>query len=130
MRIYLASRYSRREELCRYRSELEDQGHTVQARWLNGEHQLANDGTPIGEHGEALVEGALRSGEHLSQHEQSERAAKLRAQFACDDWEDVTVAELVINFTEPPRSIGAAGTSNTASRSPAVFPRAVRVRAL
>ena len=66
MRIYLASRYSRREELCRYRSELEDQGHTVQARWLNGEHQLANDGTPIGEHGEALVEGALRSGEHLA----------------------------------------------------------------
>lgn len=100
----MASRYSRREELCRYRSELEILGHTVQARWLNGEHQLANDGTPIGENGAALVEGTLRSGEHLSEHEQSERAAALRAKFARDDWEDVTGAELVINFTEPPRS--------------------------
>ena len=104
MRIYLAARYSRREELCAYRSQLLALGHTVQARWLNGEHQLSNDGTPIGENGAALVEGTLRSGEHLSQHEQSERAAALRAKFARDDWEDVTGAELVINFTEPPRS--------------------------
>jgi len=46
MKIYLAARYSRREELAAYRTELEALGHTVQARWLNGEHQLANDGTP------------------------------------------------------------------------------------
>lgn len=104
MKIYLAARYSRREELAGYRTELEALGHTVQARWLNGEHQLANDGTPIGESGEALVEGALRSGEHLSEREQTERAAKLRTQFALDDWEDVNAAELVISFTEPPRS--------------------------
>lgn len=57
MKIYLAARYSRREELCGYRSELEARGHRVQARWLNGEHQLSNEGTPIGENGEALVEG-------------------------------------------------------------------------
>lgn len=104
MKIYLAARYSRREELCGYREQLRAMGHDVQARWLNGEHQLANDGTPIGENGAALVEGTLRSGEVLSQHEQSERAAALRAKFARDDWEDVTGAELVINFTEPPRS--------------------------
>lgn len=104
MKIYLAARYSRREELCGYREQLRALGHDVQARWLNGEHQLANDGTPIGENGEALVEGTLRSGEHLSEHEQTERAAKLRTQFALDDWEDVNAAELVINFTEPPRS--------------------------
>lgn len=104
MKIYLASRYSRREELAAYRTELEALGHHVQARWLNGEHQLANDGTPIGENGAALVEGTLRSGEQLSEHEQSERAAALRTKFALDDWEDVNAAELVISFTEPPRS--------------------------
>lgn len=104
MNIYLAARYSRREELCEYRDQLIKIGHNVQARWLNGEHQLANDGTPIGENGEALVEGTLRSGEKLSEHEQSEHAARLRQQFAQDDWEDVNAAELVISFTEPPRS--------------------------
>lgn len=104
MKIYLAARYSRREELAAYRTELEGLGHTVQARWLNGEHQLANDGTPIGENGAALVEGTLRSGEQLSEHEQTERAAALRTKFALDDWEDVNAAELVISFTEPPRS--------------------------
>jgi len=76
----------------------------VQARWLNGEHQLSNDGTPIGENGTALVEGTLRSGEQLSEHEQTERASALRTKFALDDWEDVNAAELVISFTEPPRS--------------------------
>lgn len=104
MKIYLAARYSRREELVGYRKQLQELGHTVQARWLNGEHQLANDGTPIGESGESLIEGTLRSGERLSEHEQSERASKLRTQFALDDWEDVNAAELVISFTEPPRS--------------------------
>lgn len=102
--IYLAARYSRREELCGYRRDLEALGHVVQARWLNGEHQLANDGTPIGESGEALVEGALRSGEVLSEKEQSKRAVALRQQFAQDDWEDVNAADLVISFTEVPRS--------------------------
>lgn len=104
MKIYLAARYSRREELCAYRKQLETIGYTVQARWLNGEHQLANDGTPIGEHGAALVEGTLRSGEQLSENDQTERAAALRTKFALDDWEDVNAAELVISFTEPPRS--------------------------
>lgn len=77
-----------------YRSELEALGHTVQARWLNGDHQLANDGTPIGEDGASLVE----------EKEQSERASALRTKFALDDWEDVNAAEVVISFTEPPRS--------------------------
>lgn len=104
MKIYLAARYSRREELCGYRTELLERGYRVESRWLNGEHQLSNDGTPIGEGGEALVEGTLRSGEVLSECEQSERAAALRTRFALDDWEDVNSAELVINFTEPPRS--------------------------
>lgn len=93
MKIYLAARYSRRLELCGYRTELEALGHTVQARWLNGEHQLSNEGTPIGESGEALVEAGA-----------CDEAAKLRARFALDDWEDVNAAQCVISFTEAPRS--------------------------
>jgi len=104
MKIYLAARYSRREELCAYRSELLSMGFSVQARWLDGEHQIANDGTPIGEQGESLVEGALRSGEVLSQNEQTQRAAALQSKFADDDFSDVISADLVISFTEPPRS--------------------------
>jgi len=67
-------------------------GHDVRARWLNGSHQLSDKGIPIGENGEALVEGS------------DDENAALRAKFAQDDWEDVNAAELVISFTEPPRS--------------------------
>lgn len=90
--IYLAARYSRRLELCEYREQLRRSGFFVQARWLDGGHQLSNEGTPIGETGEALVEG------------DDVKAAALRAKFADDDWQDVTGADLVISFTEPPRS--------------------------
>lgn len=104
MRIYLAARYSRREELCGYREQLRAAGHTVQAVWLDGEHQISDTGKPIGEHGEALVEGTLRPGERLSQEDMSARAAALRQKFAQDDFRDVTMCELLIAFTEPPRS--------------------------
>jgi hypothetical protein len=104
MRIYLASRYSRREELCGYREQVRALGHDVQAEWLNGEHQISNEGVPIGNSGEALVEGTLRSGERLSEHEQSERAARLRQKFAHDDFRDVSMCQLLIAFTEQPRS--------------------------
>lgn len=104
MKTYLAARYSRREELCGYRTQLQAIGYNVQARWLNGEHQLDDVGTPIGENGEALVEGSLRSGEKTSERDQSEIAVKLRTRFAMDDWEDVSTADIVISFTEAPRS--------------------------
>lgn len=96
LKIYLASRYSRREELCEYRSQLRAMGHDVQARWLDGEHQISETGAPIGNSGEALVEG--------DDGGTSERAAMLRSRFAEDDWEDVNTAEVVISFTEQPRS--------------------------
>ena len=100
MKIYLAARYSRREELVGYRTQLEKLGHVVQARWLNGGHQLSDKGTPIGENGEALVE----DGDNSTNPEAGLRSAELRTKFAIDDWEDVNAAECVISFTEPPRS--------------------------
>jgi nucleoside 2-deoxyribosyltransferase len=90
--IYLAARYSRRLELVDYRSQLRALGYEIPARWLDGGHQLANDGTPIGETGEALVES------------DSVDAAALRAKFAMDDFEDVRSSDIVVAFTEQPRS--------------------------
>lgn len=93
MKFYLASRYSRREELCRYRAELQELGHTVTSRWLNGKHQINDVGTPIGDHGEALAEDGT-----------TDCAAQLRAHFVKEDCADVAAAECVVSFTEPPRS--------------------------
>lgn len=104
MRIYLAGRYSRRLELCGYRDQIHAAGHTVQAVWLDGEHQINDTGQPIGEHGESLVEGTLQPGERLSQEDTSERAAALRQKFAQDDFRDVVSCDLLIAFTEKPRS--------------------------
>lgn len=96
MKIYLAARYSRREELCAYRTQLEVLGHTVTSRWLNGKHQIDSSGKPIGDAGEALVED----------HDESThvKAAALRESFAREDLQDVLAADLLIAFTEVPRS--------------------------
>ena len=101
MKIYLAARYSRREELCGYRELLRAAGHAVDAVWLNGTHQISDSGKPIGEAGEALVEGDDGSS--------SDCAAALRLRFAMDDFRDVSMCELLIAFTEPPRSNASRG---------------------
>jgi hypothetical protein len=43
-RVYLAARYSRREELCRYADDLRAIGHTITSRWLDGNHQVDDRG--------------------------------------------------------------------------------------
>ena len=101
MKIYLASRYSRRKELCAYRDRLEELGHVVTSRWLNGSHQIADNGKPIGESGEALVEGDAGGN--------SSEAAAMRLAFAKEDVLDVMDSDLVISFTEPPKSTASRG---------------------
>ena len=95
--IYLAARYTRRLELCGYRDQLEALGYEVPARWLNGMHQLDNDGKPIGEDGEALVE------QH-DEHGSAQASPPLREKFALDDYRDVLAADVLVAFTEVPRS--------------------------
>lgn len=95
MKIYLAGRYSRRLELCGYRDQAQAAGHVVQSVWLNGDHQISNEGIPIGEEGEALVEG---------DGSRDSRSAELRSKFAQDDFRDVIMCDLLIAFTETPRS--------------------------
>ena len=80
-------------------------GHDVQARWLDGKHQLSDVGTPIGDQGEKLVEDDGDSSTEI-------RNAALRAKFAADDFEDVLRADVQINFTETPRSGHSRGGSH------------------
>lgn len=82
MKIYLAARYSRREELLSYTVELQHIGHEVTSRWLNGGHGIPREG--------------------LS--EDSGFASEVRARFAIEDWDDLMEADAVISFTEAPRS--------------------------
>lgn len=80
-KVYLAARYCRRKELCGYRAVLEEQcGYTCTARWLDGSHRIDDNG--------------------LSEEAMEEE----RARFAEEDRDDLMRADLVISFTEPPRS--------------------------
>jgi hypothetical protein len=80
MKIYLASRYSRLEEMQLVSQVLGSMGHEVTSRWIMGGHQISDRG---------LNEGAQET---------------LRQRFAVEDLEDVVAAECVISFTEEPRS--------------------------
>lgn len=100
-KIYLASHYSRREELCQYGKELQAIGYRVTSRWLNGKHQINSSGQPIGDHGEKLIEGDDES--------INAEANEMRTSFAREDFEDVRVAAIIINFTEPSRSSASRG---------------------
>jgi len=84
MRIYLAARYVRREELCGYAEQLRECGHTVECRWLNGSHQWHPGADKVDGMGESVPMEA-------------------RA-FAIDDLEDLALSDWVISFTERPYS--------------------------
>jgi hypothetical protein len=92
MRLYLAARYSRRLELCDYRAILNGIGHNVRARWLDGAHQIGNDGVPLGDEGERAVES------------ETDDHAAMRRKFLADDVQDVRGCEGFIAFTEEPRT--------------------------
>jgi hypothetical protein len=85
MKIYLASRYSRRKELLGYAKQLERLGHCITSRWLLGNHSLDDRGLSI------------------------EAASAERTRFACEDWDDLLAADCVISFTEEPRGTTSRG---------------------
>lgn len=85
MRIYLAARYSRREELVACRTDLNSLGHTVTSRWLNGNHQVDDAGLSV------------------------EAKRSERERFAREDFADVISAEMCISFTETPRTTNSRG---------------------
>lgn len=91
LNLYLAARYSRREELCEYKIDLEKRGHSVPARWLRGEHQV---------HGVEAAREVERDG--------PVPAAQARL-FAEDDVADVLKADVIVSFTESPRVTASRG---------------------
>lgn len=84
MKIYLASRYSRRGELKKIASTLRSMGHVVTSRWL--ETEWVNRPS-----------------------ESSAAPPEYREKYAIIDLEDVKESECVISFTDPPNSSGRGG---------------------
>lgn len=84
MRIYLAARYGRLDEIQGYARELAKMGHEVTSRWHRGGGHRASD--------EDLLNSLTRARE-----------------FANDDLNDVLDADVCISFTEPPRSVTSRG---------------------
>lgn len=80
IKVYLAGRYSRRQELCEYARTLREMGFEVTSRWLSGDHELDGRGLSV------------------------QAIPAERARFAREDWEDVTSADWCISFTEEPRA--------------------------
>ncbi|HWV36402.1 MAG TPA: hypothetical protein VNZ55_12270, partial [Thermomicrobiales bacterium] len=84
MKVYLAGRFSRLPELVSYADVLEANGVTVTSRWLRGGHEWI--GTP-----------------------DEEIPVDRLAQFAQDDIDDLMAADIVVCYTESPRSGPARG---------------------
>jgi len=87
--IYIAARYDRREEMCGYAKELRELGYEVNSRWLLGTHQ-------IHQHAELIDKTGVPSDSH--------GVTLLARPFAEDDVADVSQADILIFFSEPPDS--------------------------
>jgi nucleoside 2-deoxyribosyltransferase len=77
MKIYLAARYSRRDQLRALAEQLREAGHTVTSRWLETEWANRPD-------------------------QSSAAPPEYRAKYALIDLEDVDAADVVVSFTEAP----------------------------
>jgi hypothetical protein len=80
-RIYLAARYSRRQELLDYALELQERGYEITSTWIDGHHEtrpgIDDDATDVE-----------------------------RATWAAEDVSDVRRADWLVSFTEQERGRG------------------------
>ncbi len=76
MKVYLAARYSRWQELAGYAEELRALGFEVTSRWIKGDHELRAGGAA-----------------------NSEEEAWAQV-WATEDWLDLRAADVVVSFTE------------------------------
>ena len=79
MKVYLAARYSRRDEMREIADTLEKMGHVITSQWIDTNWEVTEKGS-------------------------SAAPAEYREQHSVIDMGDVEVAECVISFTEEPRS--------------------------
>lgn len=85
MKLYLAARFGRRDELNMHRQRLESMGHEITSRWLT-QHQALDLNDPSARYSDAD-----------------------RLMFATHDFRDVKKAEGLIAFTEDPQDSTAVG---------------------
>lgn len=83
--FYLAGRFARTDELLGIRDVIEALGGEVTSRWIHGDHKIDDSGKPDNDH--------TPSPEQLAQ----------------EDVEDVKRADVLIAFTEEPRSFASRG---------------------
>jgi nucleoside 2-deoxyribosyltransferase len=88
-KIYLAARYSRREEMKDHAEKIEALGFEVTSRWVGGTHDLSKG-------------GQLPDGDYIMAAEKARR-------YAMEDWTDLKAADLVVLFTDPEGSPAARG---------------------
>lgn len=96
-RVYLAARYSRHPEMQRVAEDLKAMGHEVTSRWISGVHHLELEGN----YHSPAAEGF------------NEADTKKLTQFAIEDLEDLYDANMVICFTEEPKSVLTRGARHT-----------------
>lgn len=75
MKIYLAARYGRRDELRSYAADLAVRGHEVTSRWLSGSHEHNDPNVPEGTSEQQLA-------------------------WAREDFQDLWWSDICISFTE------------------------------
>ena len=75
MKVYLAARYSRKDEMREYADRLHRADHHVTSRWVEVKHNV----------------------------EDIDRDHELASRYASEDSEDLTAADAVVVFTEHPR---------------------------
>lgn len=80
MKIYLAARYQRREELYNYGKILEEKRLDITSRWLSGQH--------------GMLEGL-----------DPESSSLKNATFAKEDLEDIDRADMFLLFTDEPMTV-------------------------
>jgi hypothetical protein len=76
VKIYLAARYDRREEMLEYARQLREDGHEITSRWIYG-HDVP-DGLP------------------------PQESFRLHQQYAQEDLDDVYCSRVFILFSDPP----------------------------
>ena len=86
MKVYLAARFSRREEMRRHAEELLGLGHEVTAQWVVGRAEASHHPDRVSGHTEAY-----------------------EAIVSVEDLKDVADADCIICFSEQPRSTNTRG---------------------
>lgn len=106
LKVFLAGRQSRRDELIRYRKQMEEQGLVSCASWLDDGHDVhcvTGDGLVIAE--KPLIAGDFTGCHHEPLLVDAETHRRLAGEIAQRAFDDVFACDIFILFTEEtPRS--------------------------